>query len=84
MMEHNYSVQVVDAEGISKALIYTAVCYTKQGVIDAGAVASVISDVENIISDATEEVQTRENIETVANILEMSSNFDVNEEVYSS
>ena len=62
----------------------TAVCYTKQGVIEAGAVASVISDVENIISDATEEVQTRENIETVANILEMSSNFDVNEEVYSS
>ena len=44
-------------------------------------VASVTNNLENIISDAAEEDQTRENIETVANMIEMSSSIGVNEEV---
>ena len=55
--------------------------HTKQVNIGPETVVSVTSILRNIISDATGEDQTAENIKTVATILEMSSNVDVNEEV---
>ena len=55
--------------------------HTKQVNIGPETVVSVTSILRNIISDATGEDQTTENIKTVATILEMSSNVDVNEEV---
>lgn len=56
-------------------------CSHKQEDIEPETVVSVSNILRNIISDATVEDQTTENVEIFANILGMLSNVEVNEEV---